>query len=205
MGILAIVAACGAPAKDPTLWRPQAAFHIDSADDVRWPVARTLFVGTVHRERAVTLLELDDDPAPSPTPPLIALRGIELPAGARVAVSGIGRAVAREESAAGAVITIDDVQREDITAPQVSGYRLLRHDSDLSIELARTYVTSEGVVLERDGQFVLQLPSGDPVPLWVTACDGEADARAHVHARRRVYGRLVAERGAMGIGAPTFE
>ena len=213
------VAACGGAAKEPTPWRQEPAFHIDSADDVRWPAARTLFVGTVHQQQHVALLELDDDPAgPTPRPPLIALHGAsasEIPDGARASISGAGRQVERDEAALGAVIAIEDLQTEpDLAAPRVSAYPLLRHDADLAIALASTYVTSEGIVRERDGQFLLELAAGDRVRLWVTACDGEASARTQVDQRRRVYGRLVAERDenapshvvpTLGIGFPTFE
>jgi hypothetical protein len=215
----ALIAACGGAAKEPTAWRQRPAFHIDSADDVRWPATRTLFVGTVHQEQHVALLELDDDPAgPTPRPPLIALHGAsvsELADGARAALSGVGRHVERDEAAHGAVISIDDVLLEpDLAAPRVSAYPLLRHDADLSIALAATYVTSEGIVRERDGRFLLQLPSDENLQLWVTACDGEANARAQVGKHRRVYGRLVAERDehappdvlpTMGVGFPAFE
>jgi hypothetical protein len=198
--VLAVIAACGAPAKEPAPWRHAPTFHITRAADVRWPVARSLFVGMVHDGR----LRLDDDLAGPVAHPRLVAVGREI-ANGRVAVSGIGRPVTRDEAAAGAVIALAVVHREsDIAAPHVMGYPVVRRDSDLSVALAQTYVTAEGIVRAHSGGFVLELPSHDELPLLVAACEGEVDARAQVGKQRRVYGTLTADR-VLAISMPTFE
>jgi hypothetical protein len=200
IALLTMLAACGTPRKEPTPWRPVPALHIAGAADVRWPVERSLFIGTVQDG----MLRLDDGLAgPIADPRLVAI-GAEIPDG-RAAVSGIGRAVTRDEAAAGAMIALAEVQLErEIAAPHLTAYPILRRDGDLSIALAQTYVTAEGIVRARDRGFVLELPTREELPLLVVPRDGEACARTHVGKARHIYGNLTGDR-VLAISQPTFD
>lgn len=187
--------------------RPPPVLHIDSSDDVRWPLERTMFVGTIRHtpgpdgKPPLVMLELDEDLGhkPAPRPRLVALKGIseelrvELADQTRALVSGIGHMVAPEEAAVGAVISIGDVQREaELAAPHLTRYALLRRQSDLSIGIANTLVSAEGVVVESTDagatRYLLRLRSGTHVALLVVACDGEAHAKAQLGQPRHVHG-----------------
>jgi hypothetical protein len=169
---------------------PPATHHIDSVDDVRWPIERRTFVGTVRhltapgRATPVVVLELPDDRPVGPHRPALVALAQGLEPDRRVHVSGVGRTLAADEQAVGALISLGDVRLEPDDASGIS------NSLELEQAIGSTRVTAEGQLIERGQDFLMRLAS-DRYLRVVVVVEGVADIRSRVGKRVRAEGWLL--------------
>lgn len=191
LGVVVLAVGCGhAPTRVGESGFPPATHHIDSVDDVRWPIERRTFAGTVRdltvpgRTAPLVVLELPDDRPAAPGPAALVAIGADLEVGRRVHVSGVGRPAEADELAAGVTISLGDVRLEADEADGIST-RL-----ELEQAIGSTRVTAEGLLRESGANFLLELAPDRYLRVAVVV-EGVADVRARVGKRVRAEGWLL--------------
>ena len=174
---------------------PKPTHHIAARDDVRWPIERRSFVGTVRRIGGSVMLELEDgSQVGAPIPALVALHGGPVTEGARVRVSGIGRVVDEDEHAAGAMLSLADVQIER-DEPRIANRATseLRTRIEIGQAVQQTRVTAEGLLIVRGSDFLLEVGARRYLRVIVVV-EGVDGIRAQVGKRVRAEGWLMVAR-----------
>jgi len=183
---------------------PATSHHIAARDDVRWPLERRSFVGIVRTAGERMILELaDGSQVGTPVPALVVLDGpARLAPGERVHVSGIGRVLTDAEQAAGAMLSLADVQVEpDDAAPARDGdpstWRGLRTRIEIVQAVQSTRVTAEGLLIERPSangsEFLLEVGPQRYLRV-VVVVEGVHDIRARAGKRVRAEGWMMVAR-----------